>query len=691
MRTEIQFRLADIELSRSPVDDRIAGIFRYEQPSLKGRGATVLVIADIHSSLYAYERFLDKINATVDQARLIVAGVGQDPIARFEKLIQRLNDAIANFLSEEPNPLNWKRVHVFVMELSEGHLCFTGTGSLMNAFFQKQSDGSYRSFDMLSSLEQPVEPDTTKLFSSIVCGDMNAGDVLIAGTNNLERLRGELGLKERLTTLPPVTAALDIQQDLERRGIPDQFHAIVISCHEVQIPEAESVDAPVPMDTDPSTASIEKLRSTEESTAHHTEPILSPERPFSRASLAMLLTRFKQMRRRLFARPRLPERIDAVALASLRSMNVGYGNVLTKKRKLLFAGGFLCVFLLITGGLWWRHASRIAAETAAWNSAFAAATDLRNRAESDLIYGNEARARNEIAQIEEALGTLASPLAERTELITKLQTELASFKDRLKKIVTVSGITELLSGTDRLVAPVLTADRAYVADPAQKEILSYETATKTVKHIPLPKNSGDIVAAAKGTNDILFATSNGNLLALNIKTEQLTSVPWEHAKTSSTADIVFYASKLYRLDPEQGQVWRSVQSGGGYGAERAYLKATNVPQTGSVSLAIDSSVYLLAPNGTVSRFFNGGQEGFSLGSVDPPLTSASAMWTEADQDKIIVVDPGGKRILIFDKLGNIGAQLIAPDIKSPSDLDVDLANKRMLLTDGNRLLLVPLP
>ena len=214
---EQQFRIAEIDVLKIASVERIAGIFRFEQAGATNRGPTLLILADIHSSLYAYEQLLDLLNATVEQTRHLVVGVSHDPVIRFEKFIQRLNDAIASFSNLEATPFNWKRVNLFFLELTEGHMCFTGVGRLMNVFFQKQSDGSFRSFDLLGSLEQPVDVDPQKPFASLVCGDFRHGDVLIAGTDNLERLRGELCIKERLTTLPPVSAALEIQND-ERRG-----------------------------------------------------------------------------------------------------------------------------------------------------------------------------------------------------------------------------------------------------------------------------------------------------------------------------------------------------------------------------------------------------------------------------------------------------------------------------------------
>ena len=66
------------------------------------------------------------------------------------------------------------------------------------------------------SLEQPAEINPKKPFASLICGDMKPGDLLFAGTQNFEPLRNQLRLAETLKSLPPVAAALELRQELER-------------------------------------------------------------------------------------------------------------------------------------------------------------------------------------------------------------------------------------------------------------------------------------------------------------------------------------------------------------------------------------------------------------------------------------------------------------------------------------------
>lgn len=697
-----QFRIAELEVAKSVTDQKIVGIFRYETPGRTSGSPSLLLIAEIHSTLYAYERLLDVLNATADQARLLVAQSDQDPLGRFEKLVQRLNEAVANFNAQEPTQINWSRISVFLIELSDGHLCFTGTGQLMNLFLQKQEDGSFKGFDLFGSLEQPSQTDPQKPFGSIICGDIKPGDILFVGTTNLERLRNELRMKERLTTLPPVTAALELRQDIERRGIPDDFIGAVISCLEIKQPAAEApmaahADMPVSRSTD----SVEKLRTTEREAEERLSPAIAPIGKIPQSKDIMDLVRvtgsktFHAVRRTVASLAKKTNR-DAVALASLRGMNAGYGTTFTKKKKLILSciGG--AIVLVIAGSLWWSHSKKIAAQNAAWNATFDSAADLRNRAESDLVYGNEARARTEMTSAEQALTGLPTDTPDRQLKMQKIMKDISDLHERLKKVVAVDGVAELYAlsvaaAPGSMSAPFINKDAAYTVDQNAGEIVKVSLTTKEAKHIALPHGAGTLVSASAGKDSIFFASQDGNLYALNTSSDLVKAVTWSHSKASSTRDTVLYANKLYSLDPSRNQIWRSVQSGSGFTGETPYIKASDASLEGAIGLAIDSNVYVLKSNGQLLSFLSGGQISLNLSSVDPAIRAASGIWTDADAASIYVSDLADKRVLVFDKNGSLKSQLTSPQFSQLRAISVDETNKRAVVIDNNRLLLVPLP
>ncbi len=701
-----QFRIAEIEVSTGASNEKIVGFFRYEQ-SGKKNGPTIIIVAEIASTLYVYERLLDAINETTEQTRHMISAVEMDPLVRFEKLIQKLNEAVAAFTETEGANISWKRINIFVMELSEGQVCLSGSGQVMNMFLQKQDDNSFRAFDLFGSLEQPLETDPAKPFASLICGDMKAGDVLFVGSNNFERLRNELRLKDRLMTLPAITAGLEIKQDLERRAIPDDFLGAIVACVEIK--------APVPMKPEPivepreaSTASIQRLRDSEKEADTRLSPVMTPSREIekTRQMVQETANTLKEKVLGLFGRRSTNQSgsaagmasaiKDPVALAGLRGMNAGYGTIFTKKRKTMAAGAVGVFVLAIIGFAYWRHAKTVSAEIASWNQSFDSVVDLRNRAESDLVYGNELKARAELDQAAKTLSALKTETTERKTKASKTASEITDLRERLKRVVKTDDVNELtaLPATAEdgsLSAPVLSKDTAYVVDNSAKQILKINLTTRSAKQIPLPPGAGKIIAGTEGSQTIIFATADSKLYGLNKATDLVKPMAIAGVKSSSTQDVALYASKLYRLDTGSNQIWRSTNAGGAFGAESAYIKASDSPLTDGVAMAIDSSVYVLKTNGQVVQFLSGGQEGFSLANIDPPVRAASGIWTDVDVPILVVTDPADKRVLIYDKSGQLKSQIVSDKLSSPRDVSADYGNKRLLVVDGNRLVLVPMP
>jgi hypothetical protein len=687
------FRITDIEVANSQLDEKIVGIFRFESTGQKKRGPVLLVIAEINGTGYVYDQLIDVVNNEAEQSRNL-AIEDTNPVTRFEKIVQNLNNAVARFVEREPTPINWTRVNIFVIELSEGHLCLTGVGQLMNMLLQKQADGAYKTFDLFGSLEQPVDIDPKKLFASIICGDVKIGDILIAGSRNLERLRNELRMKERLTTLPPVTASLEIKQDLERQSIPDDFVATVVACMATDQPK------PAPPPPEPpqgkSTASVELLRNTEVSTARNLAPTIAPRNadttkgepraPFVGGPLGLLASA-----RRLFSRENVR---DIATKTSLRGMNAGFGTFLTKKRKNLLIGAAAAVFLIFIIGALINHSRNVAAERAAWNSTYDQARGLIDRAQGESVY-SEDKARQSLADADVILNKLDISTAERKQSMERIQKDLKDLRVKLQRIVAVVQPTQLFAlspsaAENSLVAPVLFKGSLVTVNKPSKNVEIINLASRSVKEVKLPE-SADVTSVAPGRESVILGLSDGKLLALDITSNETQLLSIGSGKAQAMTDIATYANRLYRLDAANGQIWRYPSVSGGFGNEQAYLQAVSTNLNDAVSLAVDSNVYVLKSNGQVARFYSGGQDGFSLSPIDPSLQNGNAIWAVGDGTYIAIADATGKRVLLFTKEGKLVAQYTSPLFKGPKDVTVDEKEKKIYVVDGNAVYELPLP
>ena len=164
--------------------------------------------------------------------------------------------------------------------------------------------------------------------------------------------------------------------------------------------------------------------------------------------------------------------------------------------------------------------------------------------------------------------------------------------------------------------------------------------------------------------------------------------------------MYFYSGNLYLQDSVGNQFWRYRPSGANYinPPEAYFPPETSVDMKSVIDIGIDGDVWLLYPNGSMLKFRSGIQEPFALEQVDPPLTQAVALWinqADAPAGRILIADAATNRVLVFDKEGQLLAQLTPlehPDaLKDLKDIYVDEMTNTLYLLTKTALYQSPLP
>lgn len=104
-----------------------------------------------------------------------------------------------------------------------------------------------------------------------------------------------------------------------------------------------------------------------------------------------------------------------------------------------------------------------------------------------------------------------------------------------------------------------------------------------------------------------------------------------------------------------------------------------------VDMTIDGDVFVLNNNGSVVKFTKGQVQNFSLSTIDPPLAAADKIWTYNDIKYAYVLDSAEKRIVIFDKLGQMKNQITANEFSNPTGMIVDEEKNTAYILDENTL------
>jgi hypothetical protein len=165
----------------------------------------------------------------------------------------------------------------------------------------------------------------------------------------------------------------------------------------------------------------------------------------------------------------------------------------------------------------------------------------------------------------------------------------------------------------------------------------------------------------------------------NKKTLIKNSSDWQKA-----GGLASYFGNIYVLDKKQNQIFKFVQTDSGF-AKTNYFSSTSPDLSKAVSMAIDSSVYVLTSDGTVTKYTKGSADNFSLSGLDKPLLNPAGIMTNSGTNNIYVLDNGNSRVVVFDKSGNYKNQYQASIIKGAKDFEVLEKDKKVYVLSAGKV------
>jgi hypothetical protein len=145
-----------------------------------------------------------------------------------------------------------------------------------------------------------------------------------------------------------------------------------------------------------------------------------------------------------------------------------------------------------------------------------------------------------------------------------------------------------------------------------------------------------------------------------------------------------YNGNVYVLDKKSDQIIKFVAADSGF-SESNYFSDTKPDLSNAVSMAIDSSVYILYSNGNIEKFTKGKSETFSVTGLDTKLSAPKRIFTTKDLDNIYILDNGNSRVVVLDKTGVYKAQYQASVIKAAEDFDVSEEDKKIQILSKDKL------
>lgn len=312
-----------------------------------------------------------------------------------------------------------------------------------------------------------------------------------------------------------------------------------------------------------------------------------------------------------------------------------------------------------------------------------------NEAEAALIYNDEPRIINLLADAEKLISSLGKNMQNKRQA---LETRLTTIKNKINKELRVDNPT-VLTQFAGVPTDLLRSPNGILAFNRNSSSLSfYDFREGLTRPILQNQNTASLKLGGylEGLGFIFYG--HGKFQKLDVDAQSLSEIAAEgEAINISAQDMVLYGNnssgRIYFLDPNQNQIWRLKISTAGAGPAEKWLKSDNVQIAEAKNLAIDGNIYLSFDK-SVEKYFNGQKQTWQLSPVIPEIKNIARVFTRQEYQNIYVLEPDNKRVLVYNKQGKLVLQITSDKFHDLADISVDEKNQIIYALSGGELLQV---
>lgn len=155
-------------------------------------------------------------------------------------------------------------------------------------------------------------------------------------------------------------------------------------------------------------------------------------------------------------------------------------------------------------------------------------------------------------------------------------------------------------------------------------------------------------------------------------------------------DMGMFAGNIYIVS-ENG-VWRQQKTDTGYGARQSWLAGTEKISelSGVQNMAIDGFIWLLKNDGQILKYVRGVKENFNISRLDTAFGENARIYTDDEADRLYVLDPVNKRVVVLEKTGEYANQYLWDGISQTTSIAVDEKGNKIYLLGGSKIWSIPL-
>lgn len=697
---------------------------------LEGRSGFVFVLAYLGKKSPDNEILLQLLS---DHTHRLAGSFGKDANAqhRFEQFLGALNETISQTVRDGRFHIPIQNFHAAVGIICEDRMFLSGTGELSALFLHRKPSQRYQVFNLFRGIQTEQSlPTWEKPFAVVLDGDLEDGDVFCVSQKDLQRFISPDDLNSILTSLPPKSATEKIRQYF---AVNDGLLLLVIKAESAISTIPESYAKPL------SDVSIDSfVRGQDE-----TSKLLDDQKPdlfgFLKVRTVLYYKKLTERSRILTdlrrGEPRLKIFFKLVSSIvhnlwktirrSGKAVSFAVATIVSKERRTSFVqsiptlktqfknGGLVQIqrfkslpvrtkrfvfmligllLLLIVGLTTLSHIRSTSASQKAFEQQLSTIQDMIDRAGGAMIYKDEHQARTLYQQATTLIQQLPTNKPTDEEAKAKLTQTIATAMNELRHVVTIPNpalVAKLDNGNpDQKGVNIIQSGSMLYAIDVMQIVWQIDLATKQTKTLSSNPVSSEAIIDVSEEDAHLFALNKSNqLFDINTKTGEFTPVSLTSPSSGTAVSLLAYASRLYLLnqttDQTDAEILKFNKAGTGYGTGSSWISSKTKALQNPRAFTIDGSLYVLYGAGNVSRFQNGAEVGWQLGALEPALTEATRIWTDANSSFLYILEPTSKRLVVYNKgTGAFVVQYTSDAFTALADFLVDEKTQTIYLLSG---------
>jgi hypothetical protein len=321
---------------------------------------------------------------------------------------------------------------------------------------------------------------------------------------------------------------------------------------------------------------------------------------------------------------------------------------LNSKNSFLFSGLVILVVVFSLSIVLTNIGLKNKAANSSFDNLVAQIEEQKNSIDTYLLYSNEEGARGALITAQSLINSLPREKNSQKLIYDQLNLKLNEQAAKVQKIVKIDQLekTNDLTGLD-LNSIILAGGNIYASDQSNIYTLTINSSSSTKSAITGAVAISNPYQSFNEKNYLYYLNSN-QLIKFDIKKK--TSSLININNSDGAADLKtykIYGGSLYVISKLNNQIYKYSKSASGFTTKTSWLKEDfDLAQAADLSV-VDGDIYLLKNTGEIIKFFQGKKQEYNAPALYPAMTSANELFVGVKY--IYLFEASSKRLVVINK------------------------------------------